>query len=118
MLSANEKKEMRFFHRNIQVGDCSSNFSNRGEGVSKTLIRQIPLISNCKEVIEIKKGYSSDEKYLLHMQDECNKLLIRMFNLEELELKKAEYSILERMQDFNITCSQPIAIGEIGNRGI
>ncbi|MFZ4451758.1 aminoglycoside phosphotransferase family protein [Salibacterium aidingense] len=85
--------------------------------MSKKLIKQIPLISNCKEVIEIKKGFSSDEKYLIHMQDGNNKLLLQIFNLEELELKKAEYSILERMQDYQVTCSQPISIGEVGNRG-
>lgn len=80
------------------------------------LIKQIPLISNCKEVIEIKKGFSSDEKYLIHMQDN-NKLLLRMFNLEELELKKKEYSIMGKMQDYHVICSQPISIGEVGNRG-
>ncbi|PYZ94902.1 aminoglycoside phosphotransferase [Salipaludibacillus keqinensis] len=84
--------------------------------MSNALIKQIPLISNSKEVIEIKKGFSSDEKYLIHMQDN-NKLLLRMFNLEELELKKTEYSIMEKMQDYHVTCSQPISIGEVGNRG-
>jgi aminoglycoside phosphotransferase (APT) family kinase protein len=85
--------------------------------VSKTLITQIPLISNYKEVIEIKKGFSSDEKYLIHMQDGNNKLLLRLFNVEELELKKSEYSILERMQEYHVTCSRPISIGEVGNQG-
>jgi aminoglycoside phosphotransferase (APT) family kinase protein len=85
--------------------------------VSKKLIKQIPLISDCKDVIEIKKGYSSDEKYLIHMQDGNNKLLLRIFNLEELELKKSEYSILERMQEYHVTCSRPISIGEVGNQG-
>lgn len=85
--------------------------------MSNTLIKQIPILSTCKEVFEINKGFSSDEKFLVHMQDDNNKLLLRMFNLEELELKKAEYSILERMQDYNVTCSKPISIGEAGNRG-
>ncbi|MFS0883029.1 aminoglycoside phosphotransferase family protein [Metabacillus niabensis] len=85
--------------------------------MNKTLIKQIPLISNCKEVIEIKKGFSADEKFLIHMQDGNNKLLLRMFHLEELELKKTEYSILERMQDYQVTCSQPLSIGVVGNRG-
>lgn len=85
--------------------------------MSNKLIKQIPLIRNCKEIIEIKKGFSSDEKFLIKMQDSNNKLLLRVFNLKELEMKKAEYSILERMQDYNVSCSQPISIGEIGNRG-
>jgi aminoglycoside phosphotransferase (APT) family kinase protein len=85
--------------------------------VSNTLITQIPLISNCKDVIEIKKGYSSNEKYLIHMQDGNNKLLLRMFNVEELVLKKSEYSILEMMREYHVTCSRPISIGEVGNQG-
>lgn len=85
--------------------------------MSKTLIKQIPLISNCKEVIEVNKGFSTDEKYVIHMHDGNKKLLLRMFNLEELELKKTEYSIMERMQDYNVSCSQPISIGEVANRG-
>lgn len=85
--------------------------------MSNKLIKQIPFIRDCKETIEIKKGFSSDDKYLIHMQEGNNKLLLRMFNIEEMELKKAEYSILKRMQDYNISCSQPISIGEAGNRG-
>ncbi|MBB4826425.1 aminoglycoside phosphotransferase (APT) family kinase protein [Sporosarcina luteola] len=85
--------------------------------MSKTLIEQIPLISNCKEIFEINKGFSSDEKFLIHMQDGNNKLLLRLFHLEELELKKTEYSVLKRLQEYNVTCSKPIAIGEVGNRG-
>lgn len=82
----------------------------------ETLIKQIPVISNCKGFIQIKKGFSSDEKYLVHMND-GKKLLLRMFKLEEYESKKKEYSILERMQDYNVICSQPISIGEVENRG-
>lgn len=85
--------------------------------MSITLIKQIPILSNCKEAFEFKKGYSSDEKFLIHMQDGKNKLLLRMFALEALELKKKEYSILERMQDYDVTCSKPISIGAVGNRG-
>lgn len=82
-----------------------------------SLIKQIPLISNCKEVIEINKGFSSDEKFLIHMQDGNKKLLLRVFNLEELELKKTEFAIMGRMQEYHVTCSRPISIGEVGDRG-
>ncbi|WP_025026043.1 aminoglycoside phosphotransferase family protein [Caldalkalibacillus mannanilyticus] len=85
--------------------------------MSEILIKQIPLISNCKDSIQIKKGFSSDEKYLIQMQDDNKKMLLRMFNVEEWEVKKTEYSILERMRGYNVTCSHPISIGVIGNRG-
>ncbi|WP_390284712.1 aminoglycoside phosphotransferase family protein [Ureibacillus sp. GCM10028918] len=83
----------------------------------KTLLKQIPMISNCKDVIQINKGYSSDEKFLVHMNDENEKLLLRTFQLEEFESKKKEYSILERMLEYKVTCSRPISMGELGSRG-
>ncbi|WP_054709348.1 phosphotransferase [Bacillus sp. JCM 19041] len=85
--------------------------------MNESLIKQIPLIKDCQEVVEIKKGFSFDEKYLITMQDRNRKLLLRMFRLEEVALKKEEYTILEKMQDYHITCSRPIAFGEIGDRG-
>ncbi|MBM7578163.1 aminoglycoside phosphotransferase family protein [Jeotgalibacillus terrae] len=83
----------------------------------ETLLKQIPALSNYKDVIQIKKGFSTDEKYLIHTNDGNKKLLLRTFKLEEFESKKKEYSILEKMQEYNVTCSQPIAIGQAGNRG-
>lgn len=83
----------------------------------ETLLRQIPIISNCKDVIQINKGFSSDEKFLVHMDDENEKLLLRTFQLKEFESKKKEFSILERMQEYKVTCSRPISIGVLGSHG-
>ncbi|WEG14451.1 aminoglycoside phosphotransferase family protein [Pullulanibacillus sp. KACC 23026] len=82
----------------------------------EALTNQIPFISNCKKIIQIKKGASSDKKYLINLEDN-QKVLLRVFNHEALEAKKAEYSILEKMRDYNVTCSQPISIGKVDNRG-
>ncbi|QKS70300.1 aminoglycoside phosphotransferase family protein [Paenalkalicoccus suaedae] len=79
-------------------------------------INQLQLKSRCTEVIEIKKGFSTDKKYLVHMED-GQKLLLRLFDGRELESKKAEFRILERMQEYKITCSQPILIGEVEGQG-
>lgn len=80
------------------------------------LKKQIPIISNCRDIIEIKKGYSLDEKYLIQMNDD-HKFLLRLFDIKQFELKKQEFTILEKMMDFNVSCSQPISIGELENRG-
>lgn len=86
--------------------------------MSQILAKQIPFLkNNCKEIIQITKGFSADEKYLIRLSDGNEKLLLRMFNLEEFESKNTEYSILGRMKDYNVTCSEPISIGQIGNRG-
>lgn len=85
--------------------------------MTKEFIRQIPLIRDYREVVEIKKGFSTDEKYLIHMPTTNTKFLLRIFSLEEMESKNEEFSILKRMEDFNVKCSHPIEIGEVQNRG-
>ncbi|GIN58270.1 aminoglycoside phosphotransferase [Lederbergia ruris] len=81
----------------------------------ETLANQIPLISNCREIIQIKKGASADGKYIINLENK--KVLLRVFNHDEFNSKKMEYSILEKMQDYNVTCSQPISIGKVDNQG-
>lgn len=81
------------------------------------ITKQIPLISNCKEIIQITKGFSTDEKFLIHMQDESKKLLLRLFDMEGFKSKKNEFTILGRMKDYNVTCSEPISFGVLENRG-
>ncbi|WP_163580536.1 aminoglycoside phosphotransferase family protein [Gracilibacillus saliphilus] len=81
----------------------------------ETLIKQIPELGDFKDYFQIKKGFSSDEKYLVQNSDK--QLLLRTFELNDIESKKQEFFILERMQDYNVTCSKPISIGEAGNRG-
>ncbi|PMC33891.1 aminoglycoside phosphotransferase [Bacillus sp. UMB0899] len=83
----------------------------------ESLSKQIPLISNCKEIKQITKGFSFDDKFLIYTQDENKKLLLRLFDLDDFESKKKEYSILGKMKDYNVTCSEPISIGEVENRG-
>ncbi|MFF2752897.1 aminoglycoside phosphotransferase family protein [Psychrobacillus sp. NPDC058041] len=81
----------------------------------ETIAKQIPIIGDYRDIVQINKGFSSDEKYLIHFDN--HKLLLRLFDLAELESKKIEYTILGRMQDYNVTCSRPISIGELENRG-
>ncbi|WP_226530647.1 aminoglycoside phosphotransferase family protein [Metabacillus niabensis] len=83
----------------------------------ESLTKQIPLISNCKEIVQITKGFSFDEKFLIHTHDDNKKLLLRLFDLEDFESKKKEYSILAIMKDYNVICSEPISIGVLKNRG-
>ncbi|MFA1820180.1 aminoglycoside phosphotransferase family protein [Virgibacillus oceani] len=81
----------------------------------KTLINQIPELNNCKDIIRIRKGFSSDEKYLIHMNDK--RLLLRMFKPDDLKQKKQEYCIQEKMRDLHINCSRPVSVGEVGDCG-
>ncbi|MCM3444098.1 hypothetical protein [Metabacillus halosaccharovorans] len=54
----------------------------------ETITKHIPLISNCKEIIQITKGFSLDEKFLLHMHDENKTLLLRILDWKSLYQKR------------------------------
>ena len=84
--------------------------------MSHTLIRQIPMLGGCIEAVEINKGYSSDEKYRIHMR-EGNRLLLRLFDVAELEGRKEEFSAMARLQDIGVSCSRPVSIGVAEGRG-
>ena len=83
----------------------------------ETLAKQIPLIKSCQKISQINKGFSSDQKFLIEMPTGRNKFLLRLFDLERLESKKSEYSILTRMQEYNVNCCKPIDIGEVEGNG-
>lgn len=51
------------------------------------------------------------------MVDGNKKLLLKTFKLEDYESKAKEYFFLEKMQEYNVTCSRPISIGEVGSVG-
>lgn len=83
----------------------------------ENLAKQIPLINNYQKISQIKKGFSADQKFLVDMPNGNDKFFLRLFNLEQLESKEIEYSILKKMQDYNVNCCKPIAIGEIAEKG-
>lgn len=80
-------------------------------------VKQIPLLKDCKKILPVHKGFSSDEKYLIHMTGEHDKLFLKLFNLEQLDAKRIEFSILEMMTDYDVICSKPIAIGQTTEKG-
>jgi len=83
----------------------------------KTIVEQIPILKNCNRVVHINKGFSSDEKYLIQMYDGNKQVLLRTYSLQELDKKKREYSILKVMHEYDVSCSKPLSIGKVGNRG-
>lgn len=73
----------------------------------------IPLVSDSLSVEEIKKGFSSDRKFVIHRQNE--KLLLRVAKLVECNSKNEEYTVLQSLAQLNVKASRPIEIGQIEN---
>lgn len=77
---------------------------------------QIPLIHDCINIFKINKGFSADEKYVIVQQDN-SKLLLRIFDIHDYHVKKQEYEVLQSMERYHVSCSKPIQIGKLGNKG-
>ncbi|WP_260681919.1 aminoglycoside phosphotransferase family protein [Alkalicoccobacillus porphyridii] len=84
--------------------------------MKKSLVKNIPILSQCTEVVEVKKGFSTDKKFLVKMPDRST-FLLRLFHMDEVAHKRSEFLILEKMNALSIRCTRPISIGEIENQG-
>ena len=58
----------------------------------------------------INKGWSSDKKYYIETAD-CQRMFLRVSDISELERKKAEYGMMERIYEFGGLTSQPFDFG-------
>jgi aminoglycoside phosphotransferase (APT) family kinase protein len=81
------------------------------------LVKEIPFIKDCRDIVKIDKGFSLDEKYKIRMPAEQATVLLRLFSAQELAQKKLEYAVMEQMQQLGIRCSEPLAIGKAGDKG-
>lgn len=67
-------------------------------------------------ITQIHKGFSSDKKYLIQASDN-QKLLLRLFGLNEYDQKQCEFKILQQMQNYDVACSRPLEIGKTSKAG-
>lgn len=81
----------------------------------ESLLKQIPLLNNRKSVTPITKGFSFDKKYIVELP--AKKVLVKLFEREVYERKKAEFVILEKMRELEIPCPEPLAIGMTETEG-
>ena len=81
-------------------------------------IKQIPSLQHSKEIIKIHKGYSSDEKFLVRMDETRDNLLLKVFDLESMDAKITEFKLLQKMNNLEVKCSKPIHIGEFKEKGV
>ena len=58
----------------------------------------------------ITKGWSDDKKYFIETAD-GQRMLLRVSDISELERKKAEYSMMERVYTLGVLTSEPLGFG-------
>ncbi|MBW7477332.1 aminoglycoside phosphotransferase family protein [Paenibacillus oenotherae] len=71
----------------------------------------IPLLRHSAKIERIHKGYSSDEKYIVHDSDGAPQYILRTYSIDHDKDKRVEFSTLKLMEVHNVKCSRPIEIG-------
>jgi aminoglycoside phosphotransferase (APT) family kinase protein len=74
----------------------------------------IPLLKNAVALESIQKGYSTDKKVIVHLQED-SKLLLRLFDLKDYEQKCVEYEYLRIIESYGVKCSKPLACGKLAD---
>lgn len=67
-----------------------------------------------ERIEKISKGWSSDSKYLIRTK-EGKSLLLRISDIEQYQMKKKEYEIIEKYSKLGFPMSQPIDFGTCNN---
>ena len=74
----------------------------------------IPGYKMFTKIEPITKGWSDDKKYYIETVD-SRRMLLRISDADELERKKAEYSMMERVYAHGVITSEPLGFGLCDN---
>lgn len=82
------------------------------------LSQAIPQLRGLTRIEQITKGYSSDGKYALYVEDrgDTPQYLLRTYSLDRVEEKQKEFHILKRLQELKVRCSEPVEIGKLADQ--
>lgn len=78
------------------------------------LFGDIPEFKSWKEISQINKGWSTDEKFYIENL-EGKQFLIRLNNISEFDKKQSEFSAIKLISSSKINMSNPIAFGTCCN---
>lgn len=76
----------------------------------QVLMDRIKILRNSPRVTRLSKGYSPDEKYVV-MDEDGNKYLLRISDMERYYRKKEEFKVLSDIRKYKVHSPQPIDLG-------
>ncbi|GFN32308.1 aminoglycoside phosphotransferase family protein [Paenibacillus xylaniclasticus] len=71
----------------------------------------IPLLRNIAKLEQVHKGYSSNDKYIVHDSNGHPRYILRTYSIDQDKYKKLEFNGLRMMEKHDVKCSRPIEIG-------
>jgi len=101
-----EKQHDNYQRKFIQQRDIAA----LTEAVVWLHTHDVPGYSDFIRIEPIEKGWSEDNKYYVETAD-GQRMLLRISNVSELDRKKAEYGMMERVYELGIITSQSLGFG-------
>ncbi|WP_308635533.1 aminoglycoside phosphotransferase family protein [Paenibacillus silvisoli] len=84
----------------------------------EALLNRIPLLSGSTKLERIDKGYSSDDKYMVYDGQGGRQYILRTYGIDQDEGKRVEFERLQMMEQHDVKCSKPIAIGVLPEQAL
>lgn len=84
--------------------------------LEESFIERIPFFQGNVQISEIKKGYSTDRKYVVEKDQQ--QFVLRTFDYKHYSSKQAEFDALVKMKELDVKCSRPIEFGSLAEDGI
>ncbi|MBD2872824.1 aminoglycoside phosphotransferase family protein [Paenibacillus arenilitoris] len=85
---------------------------------SERYLNSIPLLGEDAKLERIRKGYSSDGKYIVFDRQGAPKYILRTYGIEQDRDKRLEFNRLAMMEEQDVECSRPIEIGVLHELGL
>ena len=82
--------------------------------VARQIVASTHLLRSVDKVEYLRKGYSTDKKYVL-WDDGAPKYLLRLADISMRERRKADFEIISTHHQRNVLCPQPYAFGVDGS---
>ena len=87
------------------------------EDTIQILVDRIKVFRNSTIVTRLSKGYSPDKKYVV-MDEDGNKYLLRISDMERYDRKKEEFKVLSDLRKYKVHSPQPIDLGILKELGV
>ncbi|HZK39695.1 MAG TPA: phosphotransferase [Clostridia bacterium] len=108
-----EKEHENYQRKFIQKRDISA----LTEAMLWMRLHDIPGYDSFVKIESITKGWSDDKKYFVETAD-GKRMLLRVSDISELDRKKAEYKMMERVYELGVLIPKPLGFGlRKGGRG-
>jgi aminoglycoside phosphotransferase (APT) family kinase protein len=78
--------------------------------------KSIPGYTTWKNVEQLNKGWSGEEKYIVETND--GKYLLRVTDISQYESKKRQFELLKEVEKLNLNASKPISFGTLGENKV